>query len=132
MPSRESARGIIRQFDIRTPSEETPAHALSGGNQQKAVVARELSGQPQAPARLAAHARGGHRGHGVHPPPAHEGALEGKAVLLVSADLDELLALSDRIGVMYKGRIISEFTHETAREEEVGLAMTGGVADVAV
>jgi simple sugar transport system ATP-binding protein len=51
-------------------------------------------------------------------------------VLLVSADLDELLALSDRIGVIFKGRIIREFTHEQAVREEVGLAMMGGKADV--
>jgi simple sugar transport system ATP-binding protein len=57
---------------------------------------------------------------------------EGKAVLLVSADLDELLALSDRIGVMFKGRIIREFTHENAVREVVGLAMTGEKADAAV
>jgi simple sugar transport system ATP-binding protein len=55
---------------------------------------------------------------------------EGKAVLLVSADLDELLALSDRIGVIFKGKIVREFSHETAVREEVGLAMTGGKADV--
>jgi simple sugar transport system ATP-binding protein len=54
---------------------------------------------------------------------------EGRAVLLVSADLDELLALSDRIGVIFKGRIIREFTHDQAVREEVGLAMTGGKAD---
>ena len=52
---------------------------------------------------------------------------EGKAVLLVSADLDELLALSDRIGVIFKGKIIREFTHENAKREEVGLCMTGEV-----
>jgi simple sugar transport system ATP-binding protein len=55
---------------------------------------------------------------------------EGKAILLVSADLDELLALSDRVGVIFKGRIIREFSHDEAAREEVGLAMTGGKSDV--
>ena len=55
---------------------------------------------------------------------------EGKAVLLISADLDELLALSDRIGVIFKGKIVREFPHEKALREEVGLAMTGGKSDV--
>ena len=55
---------------------------------------------------------------------------EGKAVLLISADLDELLALSDRIGVIFKGKIVREFPREHAVREEVGLAMTGGKSDV--
>jgi general nucleoside transport system ATP-binding protein len=129
---RESAREIIQRFDIRTPSEETPAHALSGGNQQKAVVARELSGSPKL--LLASQpTRGVDIGatEFIHRQ-LMKARSEGKAVLLVSADLDELLALSDRIGVMYKGKIIKEFTHETAVRKAVGLAMTGEVADVAV
>ena len=127
---RDSARKIITQFDIRTPSENTPANALSGGNQQKAVVARELAADP----RLLV-ASQPTRGVDI-------GATEfihrqimnartaGKAVLLVSADLDELLALSDRVGVIFKGKIIREFTHENALREEVGLSMTGGKSDV--
>jgi ABC-type uncharacterized transport system ATPase subunit len=122
---RASAREIIQRFDIRTPSETTPANALSGGNQQKAVVARELSADPKL--LVAAQPT---RGVDI-------GATEfihrqliaartaGKAVLLVSADLDELLALSDRIGVIFKGRIIREFDHDHAVREEVGLSMTG-------
>jgi ABC-type uncharacterized transport system ATPase subunit len=122
---RASAREIITRFDIRTPSETTPANALSGGNQQKAVVARELSADPKL--LVAAQPT---RGVDI-------GATEfihrqliaartaGKAVLLVSADLDELLSLSDRIGVIFKGRIIREFDHDNAVREEVGLSMTG-------
>jgi simple sugar transport system ATP-binding protein len=128
---RQSARRIIEGFDIRTPSEETPAHALSGGNQQKAVVARELSGEPRL--LLASQpTRGVDIGatEFIHRQLVRA-RTEGKAVLLVSADLDELLALSDRIGVMYKGRIIREFTHDSAAREEVGLAMTGGEAHAA-
>ncbi|MCX7038883.1 MAG: ABC transporter ATP-binding protein [Spirochaetes bacterium] len=129
---RESAREIIARFDIRTPSEETPAHALSGGNQQKAVVARELSADPKL--LLASQpTRGVDIGatEFIHRQ-LMKARSEGKAVLLVSADLDELLALSDRIGVMFKGKIIREFTHEDAVREVVGLAMTGEKADVAV
>jgi len=126
---RESARQIITQFDIRTPSENTPANALSGGNQQKAVVARELSAQPSL--LLASQpTRGVDIGatEFIHRQ-IMKARSEGKAVLLVSADLDELLALSDRIGVIFKGRIIREFAHEQAVREEVGLSMTGEKAD---
>jgi general nucleoside transport system ATP-binding protein len=122
---RESARQIIARYDIRTPSENTPANALSGGNQQKAVVARELSAEPRL---LVASqpTRGVDIGatEFIHRQLMLARA-EGKAVLLVSADLDELLALSDRIGVIFKGKIIREFTHENAKKEEVGLCMTG-------
>jgi ABC-type uncharacterized transport system ATPase subunit len=127
---RESARRIIEQYDIRTPSENTPANALSGGNQQKAVVARELSAEPHL---LVASqpTRGVDIGatEFIHRQ-IMKARSEGKAVLLVSADLDELLALSDRIGVIFKGKIVREFPHESAVREEVGLAMTGGKSDV--
>jgi simple sugar transport system ATP-binding protein len=126
---RESARRIIQQYDIRTPSENTPANALSGGNQQKAVVARELSAEPRL--LLASQpTRGVDIGatEFIHRQ-IMKARTEGKAVLLVSADLDELLALSDRIGVIFKGRIIREFTHENALREEVGLSMTGGTVN---
>ena len=107
---RKNAREVIARFDIRTPSEETPAHALSGGNQQKAVVARELS----TGAKLLVAAQPT-RGVDIGATEFIHRQLvaarsEGRAVLLVSADLDELLALSDRIGVIFKGRIIREFT----------------------
>jgi len=126
---RQSAREIIARFDIRTPSESTPANALSGGNQQKAVVARELSAGPKL---LVASqpTRGVDIGatEFIHRQ-LMKARSEGKAVLLVSADLDELLSLSDRIGVMFKGGIIREFTHEQAVREEVGLSMTGEKAN---
>ncbi len=126
---RESARSIIERFDIRTPSETTPANALSGGNQQKAVVARELSASPRL---LVASqpTRGVDIGatEFIHRQLV-QARSEGRAVLLVSADLDELLSLSDRIGVMFKGRIVREFEHDAAAREEVGLCMTGGKID---
>jgi simple sugar transport system ATP-binding protein len=122
---RKFAQESIRSFDIRTPSEMTPANALSGGNQQKVIVARELRFEPKL--LVASQPT---RGVDI-------GATEfiysqliaarqaGKAVLLVSADLDEILNLADRIGVMFKGRIIKEFSQEDATREEVGLYMTG-------
>lgn len=122
---REHARQVIAQYDIRTPSEETPANALSGGNQQKAVVAREIgtgaillvAAQPTRGVDIGAT-------EFIHKQLLAARAA-GRAVLLVSADLDELLSLSDRIGVIFKGRIIKEFTHDLAVREEVGLYMTG-------
>ncbi len=122
---RKFARATIQSYDIRVPSELTPANALSGGNQQKAIVAREMRFEPKL--LLAAQPT---RGVDV-------GATEfiykqlttardkGKAVLLVSADLDEILTLSDRIGVIFKGKIIKEFTQAEATREEIGLYMTG-------
>jgi general nucleoside transport system ATP-binding protein len=126
---KESAREIIQRYDIRTPSENTPANALSGGNQQKAVVARELSADPRL---LVASqpTRGVDIGatEFIHRQ-LMKARSEGRAVLLVSADLDELLSLSDRIGVIFKGRIIKEFAHDQAVREEVGLYMTGEKAN---
>jgi simple sugar transport system ATP-binding protein len=122
---RAYARESIEKYDIRTPGELTPAHALSGGNQQKLIVAREMRFDP-----ILLVASQPTRGVDV-------GATEfiyqqlvaarsrGKAVLLVSADLDEILSLSDRIGVIFKGRIIREFRQEEATKEQVGLCMTG-------
>jgi general nucleoside transport system ATP-binding protein len=119
------AREQIEAFDIRTPSERTLAHALSGGNQQKVIIAREMSGKPKI---LLANQPT--RGVDV-------GAMEfvysqlvaakrqGAAVLLVSADLDEIMSLSDRIGVMFKGRIIKEFKRGETTKEEVGFYMMG-------
>jgi simple sugar transport system ATP-binding protein len=118
---------LIREFDIRTPSAATAARALSGGNQQKIVVAREMASGPTV--LLAAQPT---RGVDI-------GAIEfihrrivaqrdeGAAVLLVSAELEEVRSLSDRIAVMYEGRIVSIESPETS-EERLGLLMTGGGA----
>ena len=122
---RRYARETIKTYDVRTPSEMTPAHALSGGNQQKVIIAREMSFEP----RLLVAAQPT-RGVDI-------GATEfvykqlilardqGKAVLLISADLDEILSLADRIGVIFKGKIIREFNQGAATKEKVGLYMTG-------
>lgn len=121
----EFARAAIEQYDIRTPSEAVPAHALSGGNQQKVIIARELSGEPKL--LVASQPT---RGVDV-------GAMEfiyqqlvaakkqKKAVLLISADLDEVMSMSDRIGVIYKGRIIKTFERGTVNKETVGFYMMG-------
>jgi simple sugar transport system ATP-binding protein len=121
-----NAESAIRNYDIRTPSAETPAHALSGGNQQKVIIAREMGGDPDV--LLAVQPT---RGVDV-------GSTEfiyreilaakaaGKAVLLVSADLDEVLALSDRISVLYRGKITRELEASEATKEKVGYYMLGG------
>jgi simple sugar transport system ATP-binding protein len=127
--SRRAAQ-LIPEFDIRTPSATVPASTLSGGNQQKVIVAREFSrdldlliaDQPT-------------RGIDV-------GSIEfihkqivakrdaGVGVLLVSAELDEILELSDRIAVMYRGRIVAMLDAATAEKEQVGLIMATGKAEV--
>lgn len=122
---REFARGAIRSYDIRTPSENVPAHALSGGNQQKAIIAREMSADPRL--LLASQPT---RGVDVGAQEfiyrqIIEAKRAGRAVLLISADLDEIMSLSDRIGVIYKGRILKQFDRSEATKESVGFYMTG-------
>jgi simple sugar transport system ATP-binding protein len=119
------ARGLLKEFDVRGGGPTTRGGSLSGGNQQKVVVAREVSRDPSV--LIAAQPT---RGLDV-------GAIEfvhrrlveqrdaGKAVLLVSLELEEILSLSDRILVLYEGRIVAEFPPDVS-EEEVGIAMTGG------
>ena len=126
---RRDAASVVERFDIRTPSTEVSAGTLSGGNQQKAVVAREFDrdlkllilDQPT-------------RGLDV-------GSIEfihrqviakrdaGTAVLLVSAELDEVLEISDRIGVMYEGRVVAVMDGPTADKNAVGLLMATGGED---
>jgi general nucleoside transport system ATP-binding protein len=120
-------RKLLAEFDVRGGTPATPAFALSGGNQQKVVLAREIDGDPKV--LIAAQPT---RGLDV-------GAIEfvhrrlveqrdaGRAVFLVSLELEEILSLSDRILVIYEGRIVGEFP-PTATEEELGFAMTGGRA----
>jgi simple sugar transport system ATP-binding protein len=121
----ENARQRIRDFDIRTPSEFIPVESLSGGNQQKVIVARELSRPIQL---LIANqpTRGLDVGSIEY---IHNRIVEmrdrGCAVLLVSAELDEILSLSDRIAVMYKGRILETLEAKGATRERLGLLMAG-------
>ena len=123
---KELARRLIEAFDVRTRSIESTARTLSGGNQQKLILARELETDPRL--LLAAQPT---RGLDV-------GAIEfvwsqilqqkaeGRAVLLISAELDEIYALSDRIVTLYEGRITGEYPPD-APAEEVGRGMLGGV-----
>lgn len=121
----QNAAQLIKEFDIRTPSAETAVSTLSGGNQQKVIVARELhrkvklliTSQPT-------------RGLDVGSIEfIHRRIIEqrdaGCAVLLVSAELDEILALSDRVAVMYKGEILDILPIEEAAREKIGLLMAG-------
>jgi ABC-type uncharacterized transport system ATPase subunit len=120
------SRSIIERFGVRTPSEQVPAFALSGGNQQKLVVGREMASNPEV--LLAAHPT---RGVDVGAQAAIWDELRaardrGLAVVLVSADLQELIGLSDRILVMFEGRITAELDPRTATPELLGTYMTGG------
>lgn len=116
---------LVREFDVKTPSLDTPAHNLSGGNIQKLILARELSAHPRV--LLAAQpTRGVDIGAAAY---IHERLIEqrntGTAILVVSEDLDEILSLSDRILVMYEGQIISEVEPGTSTREALGLMMAG-------
>jgi simple sugar transport system ATP-binding protein len=122
----ESARRLVQEYDVRTPNITTEVSSLSGGNQQKVIVAREfnrdvkliVASQPT-------------RGIDV-------GSIEyihnrivkerdkGVAVLIISSELDEVMALSDRILVMYRGKIVGEFDPKKVSTTEIGLAMLGG------
>ena len=121
----EHARRLIAEFDVRGGGPRTPAGSLSGGNQQKVILAREIDRDPRV--LIAAQpTRGLDVGaiEFVHRRLVEE-RNEGRAVLLVSLELEEVLSLADRILVIYEGEIVGEFP-PTATEEELGIAMTGG------
>jgi simple sugar transport system ATP-binding protein len=119
------ARDLVQRFDLRTPTIETPASSLSGGNKQKLIVARELATE-----HVLVIAAQPTRGIDV-------GSIEfihrqlvaardaGAAILLVSAELDEILTLADRIAVMYEGRIVATLDAAEATRERIGLLMAG-------
>ncbi|MTH51774.1 ATP-binding cassette domain-containing protein [Bacillus mangrovi] len=121
----KKAEQLIREYDVRTPTSTTPARALSGGNQQKAIIGREVDRDPDL--LIAAQPT---RGLDV-------GAIEfihrrlieqrdkGKAILLLSFELDEILNVSDRIAVIYEGKIIAVVRPEETTEQELGLLMAG-------
>lgn len=122
----EKAKTLIEKFDVRTPSPETFARALSGGNQQKAIIAREVDRSPDL--LIAAQPT---RGLDV-------GAIEfiheqlvlerekGRAVLLISFELEEILQVSDRIAVLYEGRTVAFLNPKETNEIELGFLMAGG------
>jgi simple sugar transport system ATP-binding protein len=123
---RDVARDLITRYGVLTPGPDLRARDLSGGNLQKLVLGREFSGNPRV-LIAASPTRGLDVGaiEGIHAY-VREAAADGVAVLLISEDLDEILALADRIVVMYEGRLTGEFDPRTATVEEIGLAMAGG------
>jgi simple sugar transport system ATP-binding protein len=123
---RDRALELIGRYRIAAPGPAAPARQLSGGNLQKVVLAREFSGRPQVLV-AAAPTRGLDVGaiETVHAY-LREAAAEGVAVLLISEDLDEILALADRIAVMYEGAVLGELAAAGADVEEIGLLMAGG------
>jgi simple sugar transport system ATP-binding protein len=121
----DRAKKLIKDFDIRTPDALTPVSTLSGGNQQKVIIARELS-RPVDFLVAAQPTRGLDVGSIEY---IHKRLLEkrddGCAVLLVSPELDEVMQLSDRITVMYRGKIIADLPNKDVTKEQVGLMMAG-------
>ncbi|XUL94284.1 ABC transporter ATP-binding protein [Streptomyces galilaeus] len=121
-------RRIVEEYDVRTPGIDVTAASLSGGNQQKLIVGREMSHTPKF--LIAAHPT---RGVDVGAQAAiwdHVRAArrEGLAVLLISADLDELIGLSDTLRVIYDGRLVADADPATVTPEELGSAMTGAAS----
>jgi simple sugar transport system ATP-binding protein len=123
---RDWAVELIRRYDVKAPGPNASARQLSGGNLQKVVLAREFSGAPRVLV-IAAPTRGLDVGaiETVHEH-LRTAAADGVAILLISEDLDELMTLSDRIAVMYEGRIVGEMDAATAVVEDIGLLMAGG------
>jgi ABC-type uncharacterized transport system ATPase subunit len=123
---RELAQRVIQTYDVRTSGPHVPAWQLSGGNLQKVVLAREFSGSPAV--LLAAAPTRGLDVAGIETVHRYlrEAAGRGVGVLVISEDLDEILALADRIAVMYEGGIVGEREATTASVEELGLLMAGG------
>jgi hypothetical protein len=123
--ARADSERIVAEYDVRTPGIDVLASALSGGNQQKFIIGREMSSDIDL--LIASHPT---RGVDVGAQAAIWDAIRaarrsGLAVLLVSADLDELIGLSDRISVVLRGRIVAEVDPSDVTPEQLGSAMTG-------
>jgi simple sugar transport system ATP-binding protein len=122
---RRRAVELIRSFRVKAPGVTAPAYALSGGNQQKLVLGREFASKPKL--LIAAHPT---RGLDIGATQfvwqeLVEARDAGVAVLLISSNLEEILALADRVGVIYDGRIVGQFPGSEATMGELGLYMTG-------
>ncbi len=121
----EYAKGLISEYDVRTPSVYTKARALSGGNQQKAIIAREVDRSPDL--LIAAQPTRGLDVGAIEF--IHKKLIEerdkGRAVLLLSFELDEIMNVSDRIAVMFDGNIVANLKPEETNEQELGLLMAG-------
>ncbi|WNR44396.1 ABC transporter ATP-binding protein [Paenibacillus roseipurpureus] len=119
------AEALIKQFDVRTPSIYNKARSLSGGNQQKAIIAREIFKNPNL--LIAAQPTRGLDVGAIEF--VHRQLIEqrnkGKAVLLISFELDEIMNVSDRIAVIYEGQIVGEVLPEETNDQEIGLLMAG-------
>nr|WP_081973720.1 ABC transporter ATP-binding protein [Kitasatospora phosalacinea] len=123
--ARADTQRIVDEYDVRTPGIEVTAASLSGGNQQKLIIGREMSHSPKL--LIAAHPT---RGVDVGAQAQiweqiRSAQREGLAVLLISADLDELIGLSDTIRVIYRGRLVADADPATVTAEDLGSAMTG-------
>ncbi|MFI1357138.1 ABC transporter ATP-binding protein [Streptomyces sp. NPDC020898] len=126
--AQEDTRRIVEAYDVRTPGIDVTAASLSGGNQQKLIVGREMTHKPRF--LIAAHPT---RGVDVGAQAQiwdqiREARREGLAVLLISADLDELIGLSDTLRVIYNGRLVADADPATITPEELGSAMTGAAS----
>ena len=126
---REYTRKLIKEFDVRTPNEKVQAKSLSGGNQQKLILARELDRDPSL--LIASQPTRGLDVGAIEF--VHQRLIEqrnkGKAVLLVSLELDEVMDLSDRIAVMYDGKIVGIVDAKKTNELELGIMMAGGKSE---
>jgi general nucleoside transport system ATP-binding protein len=123
---KRDAAALMQAFDVRAPGPDVPIGSLSGGNQQKAVLARELSLEPLVFLLASQPTRG-----------LDVGAVEavfrriraaksqGLGVLLITSDLSELIAMSDRVVVLYRGRIVGEMAADPANRETIGAMMSG-------
>ena len=124
--ARGLAQGLKDEYRIAAPSIDTEARLLSGGNLQRLIFAREIDSRPRL--MVAVQPTRGLDVGGIEA--VHRVLLErraaGVAIVLISEELDEVLSLSDRVVVMYEGRIVGSFPSETADIHEIGLLMTGG------
>jgi simple sugar transport system ATP-binding protein len=123
--AKKETEEIVEQYDVRTPSINVTSGSLSGGNQQKLIIGREMRRNPRV--LVAAHPT---RGVDVGAQSAiwdhiRDARRQGLGVLLISADLEELVGLSDAIKVILRGRLVAEFDPDTVTREQLGAAMTG-------
>jgi simple sugar transport system ATP-binding protein len=126
--AQQDTRRIVEEYDVRTPGIDVTAASLSGGNQQKLIVGREMSHKPKF--LIAAHpTRGVDVGAQAQIWDQIRAARrEGLAVLLISADLDELIGLSDTLRVIFNGKLVADADPATITPEELGSAMTGAAS----
>ena len=122
---RRHCQELVAAFNVKTPSLETPVRSLSGGNIQKAIMARELSGRPEV-LLVAQPTRGIDVAASLY---IHQRLIaqrdSGTATVIISEDLDEVMTVSDRVLVMYEGMIIGSADPRSATREEIGMMMAG-------